>query len=57
MRFVTFEEEPNVQERNRRPLTCDDCNESGGVLATRFTLAYAVDLLLKERQNATSRRR
>lgn len=56
MRFVTFDEEPNVPERNRRPLTCDDCNQTGLPL-TRFTLAYAVELLLKERQNAAPRRR
>ena len=54
LRLITTTEEPNVQERNRRPLTCEDCNY--GDLPSRFTLAQGLELLLKERAHATSRR-
>lgn len=49
LRLVTFDEEPDVQERNRRPWTCEDCN--GSVHFTRFTSVQVIELLLKERLN------
>ena len=49
LRLVTFDEEPNLQERTRRPFTCDDCNALLGLLGSRFTQAQVTEVLLKER--------
>ena len=49
LRLVTFDEEPNPQERARRPFTCEDCNALLGALASRFTQAQVTEVLLKER--------
>lgn len=58
LRFVTFDEEPNLQERSRRPFTCDDC---GGPGTARFTMQHVFELfimpIIKERAHAASRRR
>lgn len=51
LRLVTPGEEPNLQERVRRPYTCDDCNDILGPLGSRFTQAQVTALLLKERAN------
>jgi hypothetical protein len=64
LRLVTPDEEPTLQERLRRPYTCEDC---GGVSNSRFTQGQAfmllwarlhalADAIAKERPHATSKR-
>lgn len=48
LRLVTLEEEPNIQERARRPWTCDDCQ---GPAPARFT-QYQVQKLFLDRLRA-----
>lgn len=53
LRAVTPDEEPDFQERTRRPFTCDDCNVPG-LPPSRFTHIQVTNLFVKERRDAAT---